>query len=190
MSVKLQTEASVDRETASDFSCPINDFSSIPNPQRALLEFVLAHSDTDERPYLNVTVFGTVMLGLLDSGATHTVVGEAGYQTLLRLGCSLVSDPISNCRVADGSSCSVTGVMNVPFELEGRLRLLKVLVVPSLPHTLILGADFWKAMGVVPDLRRGAWQFSGTPEIAGVQACESGTGTIYILMNCIMLLPK
>lgn len=33
-------------------------------------------------------------------------------------------------------------------------------MIPSLPHTLILGADFWRKMGIVPNLRQGLWCFA------------------------------
>lgn len=38
--------------------------------------------------------------------------------------------------------------------------MIEVVVVPELPHGLILGFDFWVAMGIVPDLSHNEWPFS------------------------------
>ncbi|KAJ8944245.1 hypothetical protein NQ317_015263, partial [Molorchus minor] len=41
-----------------------------------------------------------------------------------------------------------------------KVHVIDILVVSELRHTLILGVDFWLAMGVVPDLKRDVWKFS------------------------------
>ncbi|KAJ8978151.1 hypothetical protein NQ317_016854 [Molorchus minor] len=119
-----------------------------------------AHAEGDERPYLEVSIFGTKMLGLLDSGATNTILGGKGWKILGCLNLPLDKNDIISCTVANGGKCTSLGSLTIPFQLQNRVRLIKVLVIPSLPHTLILGADFWRAMGIVPDLRHGAWKFS------------------------------
>ncbi|KAJ8948609.1 hypothetical protein NQ314_008392, partial [Rhamnusium bicolor] len=40
-----------------------------------VLDYVLAHVKGDERPYVTVSIFGKSLLGLLDSGASRTIVG-------------------------------------------------------------------------------------------------------------------
>lgn len=64
------------------------------------------------------------------------------------------------CTVANGQSCESIGECEIPIRVRDRLKLIQVLVVLELPHTLILGANFWKRMGIVPDLRHGEWHFS------------------------------
>ncbi|KAJ8982691.1 hypothetical protein NQ317_013163 [Molorchus minor] len=106
-----------------------------------------AHAEGDERPYLEVSIFGTNLLGLLDSGATNTIIGNSGWKILRNLQLQLDEKDIISCTVAND-----------------RIKLIKVFVIPALPHTLILGADFWRAMEIVPDLRHGAWKFSDRSE--------------------------
>lgn len=118
----------------------------------------------DERPYLKVEVLGRILLGLLDSGASRTVVGTIGYEQLKALNLELLPSSVNSCSVANGEECVVTGSFNVPFRLQDKVKVINVLVMPSLPHSLILGADFWRRMGVVPDIRRGHWTFTDTPE--------------------------
>lgn len=130
------------------------------------LDFILANVVGDERPYLNVKIFDVNFLGLLDSGASRTVLGKRGYEKFQQFKLKLHPSEIKSCGVADGMQCPVIGSYMVPFCIEDRMGCIEVLVMPSLPHTLILGADFWKKLGIVPDLRHGHWEFSESPEVA------------------------
>lgn len=131
---------------------------------KSKLDFVLASRINDERPYLNVKVFGVEFLGLLDSGASRTILGKEGVDRFRRFNLKLLPTTITECMVADGTQCVVVGSHNVPFQVEGKIAVIEVLVMPDLPQTLILGADFWRRIGIVPDLRHGLWQFSETPQ--------------------------
>lgn len=142
--------------------------------QKILLDFVLAHAQGDERPYLTVTIFGRPMSGLLDSGASRTIIGSQGWGYLQALGVTLGGE-ISSVRVADGRTCECLGTVVVPVRLRDVEKLIEILVVPEVSSTLILGADFWRIMGVVPDLRRGEWSFSS--EI-GVNSVSVETSTL------------
>ncbi|KAK9720031.1 hypothetical protein QE152_g22299 [Popillia japonica] len=52
------------------------------------------------------------------------------------------------------------------LDLFPEKALIQVRVIDAVTHTLILGADFWKIHGIVPDLRRGEWTFSKDTPIA------------------------
>lgn len=45
-------------------------------------------------------------------------------------------------------------------------RIIDALIVPSLPHSVILGMDFWVRMGIVPDLFSDQWSFRGEQEVS------------------------
>lgn len=66
----------------------------------------------------------------------------------------------STCRLANGEGCMSIGSVNLPISVEDATEVVNVLVVPAVQHTLILGVDFWKQLGIVPDLRKGMWTFS------------------------------
>lgn len=138
------------------------------------LDYILANVIADERPYLRVSVFGVEFLGLLDSGASRTIVGADGYERFKRFNLKLLPANVNSCGTADGTQCPVVGRFDVPFCVEGRVTLVEVLVVPSLPHTLILGSDFWRKLGIVPNLRDGHWRFANTPS-APILALTNGT---------------
>lgn len=71
---------------------------------------------------------------------------------------------------AVGNTCKSTGSVNIPVAL--RVVTLNVLVVTALSHVLILGVDFWKCVGIIPDLLYGSWKFCG----GGLFACADSAG--------------
>lgn len=81
------------------------------------------------------------------------------------------------CNVANGTQCAVSEVCDLPMVLEGRLRVLEVLVVPQLPLLLILGWDFLESVGVVPVIHE--WYFSSEPSL--VSAVDLGRTTSDLL---------
>lgn len=144
---------------------------------KIILDYVFAHAKGDKRPYLNVSIYGRIFLGLLDSGCTTTVLGAAGWKVLRGL-CSLNATEVLSCTLANGESCASIGYVSLPIQLADRVKVLKVLVVPSLPHELILGVDFWTSMGIIPDLFSNEWSFRNEPQtnhIAAIQSMDSLT---------------
>lgn len=125
---------------------------------KVILDYVFAHAKGDKRPFLNVSIFSRTFLGLLDSRCTSTILGASGWNILHGL-CSLNSTEIQTCSVANGQTCNSIGYVYLPICLQGRTKVIKVLVVPSIPHELILGIDFWTLMGIIPDLFSDEWSF-------------------------------
>lgn len=132
---------------------------------KAILDYVLEHSATDERPYVTIEIMGCKLLALLDSGANRTILGRKGWEILSTLGLRLNKQFRPSCSVANGAVIQSSGVITLPIQLNNKITVTQVLVVPDVPHTLILGIDFWKSVGIVPDVFRGEWKFSN-PELA------------------------
>lgn len=124
------------------------------------LDFILESVSGDERPYLSVEVFGESILGLLDSGASRTVLGAKGGEIFRKFRLPLLPSESTSCTVANGSPCQVVGSYDIPFRVKDKVKIINTLVVPSLPHGLILGFDFWKKMGIIPNVRHGEWTFA------------------------------
>lgn len=97
--------------------------------------------------------------GLLDSGAGNTILSGRGWNRLKCLNLPLNRSAIVECKVANGQSCQSIGTLEIPFQLENRVEIIKTLVIPETNHELILGADFWQTMCIVPDLWYGSWKF-------------------------------
>lgn len=142
---------------------------------QAILDYILSHATSDERPYLTVNIFGKSILALLDSGASRTILGAEGWHLLRHL-CALNRTSITDCTLANGQSCDILGTVTVPISLEDKVKIFDVLVVPSVSHALILGLDFWQRMAIVPDLFHGSWTFSKTansqPQVCAIQSEE------------------
>lgn len=122
------------------------------------------HATNDERPYLDVDILGYRFLGLLDSGASRTFLGQKGWNILKRLNLPLDENGKSVCTVANGQRAESIGKLQLPIRLRDRVRIVEVIVLPDLPHSLILGYDFWVVMGIVPDLRHNEWHFAENPD--------------------------
>lgn len=136
---------------------------------KSVLDFIISHAKNDERPYLEVDILGNLVCGLLDSGASRTIVGNLGWNFLRELDLKLDPSSKINCVVANGTNCSSIGCVSVPFKLMNKVEILDVVVVPELPHFLILGVDFWKIMQIIPDLRSDVWKFSDSCQVMSLQ---------------------
>lgn len=134
--------------------------------RQVLVNYILSHAKGDIRPFLQVSILGVPMSGLLDSGSSVSLVSESGRRRLLALGLKMDTSRSTKVTVADGSSCESVGAIEAPVCLLGRVELLSLIVVPHLSTELILGADFWMAMDVIPDLRRDVWYFGTEPKVA------------------------
>ncbi|KAG5873267.1 hypothetical protein JTB14_013178 [Gonioctena quinquepunctata] len=143
-----------------------------------ILYVVLSDAQGDERPYVTVSIFGKELLGSLDSGASHTILGHKGWKFLKDMGLSTLDrTSVSRVTVGNGDKCGCLGVLHVPVRLKDSEKIIDILVVPDLSHTLILGVDFWVRVGIVPDLRSKEWKFTqvnGTSaEIIAIEALHS-----------------
>ncbi|GJQ65913.1 hypothetical protein Trydic_g4013 [Trypoxylus dichotomus] len=78
---------------------------------------------------------------------------------LQRLGLKLQSH-IDECTVANGEECCSLDYVSVPIQLEDKINVINILVLPDLHHHLILGVDFWIAFHIVLDLHKSFWHFS------------------------------
>jgi transposase InsO family protein len=94
---------------------------------------------------------GEVILGLLDSGASCSVLGTNANKLLQRIGLEVFEKKVQ-ISTADGTKHIVTGYVNMPYEYNDRVRVIPTLIVPSLTQELILGVDFWRAFNIVPTI--------------------------------------
>lgn len=102
----------------------------------------VVHTRTDGRPELEVAVNGVKVCGLLDSGATVSVMSERLWRAAGKG--PLIPDN-GNLKAANGSPLVVLGRTDIELGL-GKVKVpLSTLVVSNSAHSLILGMDFWRA---------------------------------------------
>ncbi|KAF2879264.1 hypothetical protein ILUMI_26910 [Ignelater luminosus] len=136
-------------------------------PQKLFLDYVMSRVSGDQRPYLEISVLGYPIIGLLDTGASRTSVGPSGYAILQRLGLKLQLLSIEYT-MANGQTSYNLGCISTPLCLENKIKVIDILLIPDLPHTLILGVDFWTAMDIIPDPRQNIWHFSAEAPIIAI----------------------
>ncbi|KAJ3641376.1 hypothetical protein Zmor_027886 [Zophobas morio] len=82
----------------------------LKNP-RPHLDYVLANVKGDERPYLKVKILGREVKGLLDSGATRSVMGRERYEILKELNLSVDHNDRMQCSTANGQIIESLGTV-------------------------------------------------------------------------------
>lgn len=103
----------------------------------------------DKRPHLEVTINGNSITGLLDSGANVTILGRDTEHIIAAIDIQR-KHPLQIIRTADGSEQIATMVIDVPYTVDGQTKIVKTLIMPSVPTKLILGTDFWQAFDIRP----------------------------------------
>lgn len=138
---------------------------------RQHLDVVFAQVTGDERPYLRVQIFDRELIGLLDSGASRTILGGPGWRIVEKMQLRMKSSTFDKVTVANGEKAHVLGTVSLPVRLEEKIFVIDMLVVPTLNHTLILGIDFWQMAKIIPNFRTGQWQFAESePIVASMEA--------------------
>jgi transposase InsO family protein len=110
-----------------------------------------ALSNFDTRPHISVTIYGHEMMGLLDSGADCTVLGENGLGLIEKMSLSTRHSK-GVVKTADGGKHLVVATADLPFVFSDNCRIVKTLIVPTFPRKLILGINFWKEFQIEPTM--------------------------------------
>ena len=173
---KRQKRSSGYRSTIS-FSKPVdsswNAWVSFVGLQyrKSQIDYLFLPAKNDPRPYLEVSVHGLNFVGLLDSGASQTVIGRSGWDKLKDLSVIHLEKNTSLVKVANGNRCNVLGLVQLPIQLECKVRFIKALVILDIEADIILGIDFWKDMDIVPSFSKlSSWKFGNTVSSLGLCA--------------------
>lgn len=114
---------------------------------------ILANKFSDNRPYISVKVFNDSVTALLDSGSNVSIMGNSALFLLKKYNLSLNYNVSVQVSTADGQEQNTLGFIHVPICLEGTSKTIKLLVVPSIAHKLILGMDFIRCFELSIDFR-------------------------------------
>lgn len=129
----------------------------------------------DNRPYINISVYGRNVVALLDSGASHSFIGKDGLHLVEDF--KLKMHRINTTRVvytADGKSQKVEGCYDIPVFLEGSCQIINFYVVPSLRYAMVLGSNFCNQFRVVIDYRNQMWSLhTDRVEISVIDTSET-----------------
>lgn len=99
----------------------------------------------DDRPFADVKIGGRRVRGLLDSGASVTVMPLSDFFRSLQMELKPTAIKI---RVADGGYLNVHGYVKLPIHFRKKLIMIPTIIVEKCAQDLILGYNFWKAAGL------------------------------------------
>lgn len=102
----------------------------------------------DKRYYVSFKILGKSFSGLLDSGATISVISESFHRRLLSFGMQAENIPQQCLSTADGTRHTVNSVVYIPIESFGKYKVIKCHVLNQLNHEIILGMNFFEQFGL------------------------------------------
>ena len=103
---------------------------------------------TDGRVYLSVCLGEHNITGLLDSGASVSCLGRDSGPLLEKLGIPIASYP-SSVSTADRKKQEILGRISFFLKYNNEIKIMDLLVIPSLNPKLYLGIDFCKAFSLL-----------------------------------------
>lgn len=113
------------------------------------LKITCESPNDDNRPYAKVKICGEELEGLLDSGASVTILGQGGYKLIEKWNLKKKSTAMT-VSTADGTRQFVEHYVEIPFQFLGKMVYVRTLLVESIKRRLILGIDFWSAFNIAP----------------------------------------
>ncbi|XP_055585046.1 uncharacterized protein LOC129737905 [Uranotaenia lowii] len=142
----MTAEEYQERELA-QFDTAMNNAEEVATIEEEVASLIINPIDTDNRQYAEIKVLGLTLQGLLDSGATCTLIG--GELTKISDQLGLKKYPVKGeIRTVDNSPHQVSYFTYLPIAYNNKTHTLPVLFIESMPKSLILGMDFWDVFGV------------------------------------------
>ncbi|KAH8248319.1 hypothetical protein KR038_007900, partial [Drosophila bunnanda] len=112
--------------------------------------FISSRGDTpDPRPFAQITILGQQLTGLLDTGASVSLLGKGSRQLVYALGVP-VQRYFPVVRTAAGEDRSIIGRIKVPVKYKGRVEYILFYLCPYLEQAANLGVDFWRTFELAP----------------------------------------
>lgn len=116
-----------------------------------IIESTVINEMKDNRPYAKVAFGPIEVFGLLDSGASISVLGKDCLQFLEKL--QLKYTPIyTSLKTADGNKQNVIGFLEIDTLYNKISKKILFYLSPSLSQHLYLGINFWKSFNIAPEL--------------------------------------
>jgi len=104
---------------------------------------IRAAVEGDNRPFAREKIEDLEVMGLLDSRASVSLLGEGCLETVERIGLILERSQ-SIMKSAGGTQHRVVGKIQPNISYNGVTHRLPILLCPSLKQKLYLGIDFWR----------------------------------------------
>lgn len=118
---------------------------------KRLLVSAIITNPQDKRFYAKVQFLDITEYGLLDTGANISCIGsELAQKDFSKY------NNFSKCKTfvktADGQKQKVEGWIDVDISFRGKIKSIKLFIIPSISQKLILGLDFWRSFNLIPNI--------------------------------------
>ncbi|KAL7723637.1 hypothetical protein ACLKA6_006044 [Drosophila palustris] len=144
--------------------------------RRQIIEAVQRDDNTDPRVFADVEVTGRKMKGLLDTGASVSLLGRGCRELVEELEWP-VQPYASMVRTAAGASRPILGRVVLPVKYKERVQEIVLYMCPDLQQELYLGIDFWRAFEIAPDVLGAPTIHKADPEVS--EATTTNTDVSY-----------
>lgn len=121
--------------------------------KRAVVETITRAETSfkDPRPFAKIYIKGKVLEGLLDTGASISLLGKGCRELLEEL--SIEMKPVfTNIRTASGRRHRIIGKIEINVEFDGSINNMELYLCPDLDLNLYLGIDFWHKFNLAPGI--------------------------------------
>lgn len=148
---------------------------STPTNNAARLSLLFVKHLEDNRPYINISIYGCKVHALLDSGARHSFIGKDGLHLIKKF--KLRKDSVKAPRAVytvDGKHQDVNGCYDMPVCLENSCQIINFYVVPSLKYVVVLGSNFCNQFKIIINYQDYSWDIrSDRMKISAVDSTDT-----------------
>lgn len=106
---------------------------------------------TDPRPYATIFINGNPYDGLLDSGASVSLLGRGCREMMDNIDIEVESFQ-TNVRTASGQPHRILGKVVLNIGYKDVVKPITFYLCPELDQPIYLGVDFWKAFQLAPEI--------------------------------------
>ncbi|XP_044316589.1 uncharacterized protein K02A2.6-like [Drosophila rhopaloa] len=119
--------------------------------RREVCTAIISAATTENRAFADVLVANHTMQGLLDTGASKSILGDGCMDLVKRLKLEVLKVR-STVQTAGGATHRIAGRIEVDVCYKQETHRISLLLCPSLRQKLYLGIDFWRKFSLAPDV--------------------------------------
>lgn len=102
----------------------------------------------DNRFYGKVTILNKSYVGLLDSGASASVISKSLCNKLHSLGFRSQNIPQTNISTADGTAHLINATIYLPIEFLNKYSVIQFYIMDNLKHDILFGMNFFESFNI------------------------------------------
>ncbi|KNC30731.1 Retrovirus-related Pol polyprotein from transposon 297 [Lucilia cuprina] len=109
------------------------------------------NNNNDHRAFTTIQIGESRLEGLLDSGASISILGKDCLELVDKLGLN-VSPILAEVRTAGGKEYNVIGKTSLNVDYKGKSGRVEFYLVPDLIQKVYLGINFWREFQIAPEI--------------------------------------